>query len=363
MPQIWTLNARGSFFLEVVSEYLSLSNDAVRNLITGSLDGLIKELASRGLDYKSTEQALIPHRGDRREIAFLFDTMRISSHWYGRTVAEAILPTLDKRLTCSVLVGDLIHSNQEIAKRILLKELVPNKVSEIVDTSQLYCVYLNNLTETMAMAIHDALKSCEFYFGYVDATYATPVKDWLSFTLINAYVKITSKFVCGHEDDAPRGTNSNMPGWPLEELGYQCFSVPSTLFDLLMNYKIERRVFKGFESDTSFSLNAISSDPRPMSEMKVLVEDAKLAYLRTHKAGSLELAGLERMTVEELSLILETKLRNNYIYNLTFLEEWNTSKFNLILEFMDPETSRPMKFLAVMKYLPQGNELRLVTLY
>lgn len=363
MNSIWTLDARNSMFLEVLSEYFNLSSADTRSLIVDLHQGIISELNARGLSYESTKQALIPQNGQRKECAFLFDTSKISSFSYGRVVAEAFLPTIERELTCSVLVGDLSHPKQEIAIKTLLDELLLTRSSIPIHTSQLYCVYLNNLSETMMMSIDGALKSFDFYFGYVETTYSTPVKDWLSTILLAIYVKTKDKFISGHEDDAPKGANWNGPNWPLEDLNYQIFSVPASLFDVFMSYKIERRVIKGFESDSTLALNAISGNSSLISGMKVQVEEAKLEYLRSAKAGSLELAGLAQLTSEELGTVLTAKLKNNYLYNLRYLEEHDTSLFNLILDFTDPHTSRPLKLVGAMEYLAERNELRLVTLY
>jgi hypothetical protein len=360
---IWTLDARDSVYLEVITEYFNHSDQMVRRHITESLDSLSDELTSRGLNYKSLKNALIPHRGDKLERAFLFDRAKISTPSYGGVIGEAVLSTIGRQQIYSVLDGDLWHSDQETAKRILYDELVSSDAAAIADTEQLYCVYLNNLTRSAARSIDDALSDVDFYFGYVDTTYSTPTKDWLSFVLSTSYVKVGTKFICGHEDDSAIGTNTNMPNWPLEESNYKCFSVPRTLFHLLMSYKIERQVTPGFESDSSFSVNAISDGARPVHEMEVVVEAAKREYLLGAKSGSMELAGVEQMTNEELALSLQSKLRSNYIYNLRYREATNTSLFNIVLEFPVSGRPKPVKLLAGMEYLSESNELKLVTLF
>jgi hypothetical protein len=80
---------------------------------------------------------------------------------------------------------------------------------------------------------------------------------------------------------------------PFEEYGYDCISLRSDLEGVLLSYKIESPVFDGFEADREMSINAVNASPSTLDGFDVQVEDAKLAYIKGAKAGSMHHAGLE----------------------------------------------------------------------
>lgn len=362
MLPIFTLNARDSVMLDVVSQYFELSDAQMQREIRSAHDHVVEVLARKGVAYAALRGGLVPQTA-RREMGFVFDSARIDNGWYGRNVAERMVPLFDRRVTCSILVGDLILANQDVAFSLLQRGLVLHKPCEVVTTSQLYCVYVNNLSDAMVALIHQGLLPYEPYVGYIDATYSSKVKNWLSMTLVHAYLKHKDVFICGHEDDRDDDEDVNMHAWPLEELDYGVRSLQSMYFDLLLAYKIERAVYPGFESDIRFALAAISDDPRDLSNMTVEIEEAKARYLRNEKKGSLSAAGLDALTTDELSQLIRSKLMENYIYHLRFGEEHGRSLFNLVLEFPNPRHATPSRLMGSFDYSPERSALRLVTLF
>lgn len=111
---IWTLEARDSVMLEVVTSYFELSPDAVRAEIRSGHEIAIEALAEKGVAYADLRNPLVPQR-DRAERAFLFDTDRIEESWYGLPAAEALIPLLPRELSCCIQLGDLIIEDQELA--------------------------------------------------------------------------------------------------------------------------------------------------------------------------------------------------------------------------------------------------------
>lgn len=89
----------------------------------------------------------------------------------------------------------------------------------------------------------------------------------------------------------------------------------------------------------------------------------KLEYLRSHKRGSIELAGLEGITTEQLSALIAAKLESNYIYNLKYLEEHDASLFNLLLELPNDLREDPVRLMASLRYMPRDGILKLVTMF
>jgi hypothetical protein len=167
----------------------------------------------------------------------------------------------------------------------------------------------------------------------------------------------------GHEDDVDNEQDVNMRGYPFEEYGFECRSLQSSLFDLLLSYKIERPVFRGFETDWEFSINAVNPSPVPLSQLNVKVEASKFEYLLAEKAFSLKRIGLMASTHRELEDIIQEKLSSNYIYNMCYDDEDETTKFDILLEVRTCDASAPFRTLVALKYVPKERCLRLITLY
>src|SRR5262245_55130109 len=138
---IWTLEARDSVMLEVISSYFELGPEAMRAEIQRAHRLTIDAIAAKGVAYGDLRNALVPQR-NRQERAFLFDTSRIESGSYGYAVAEEILPLLPLDLSCSIQLGDLILERNLQDRGIELlndyAELI--RPVELANTNQLYCV-------------------------------------------------------------------------------------------------------------------------------------------------------------------------------------------------------------------------------
>lgn len=56
-------------------------------------------------------------------------------------------------------------------------------------------------------------------------------------------------------------------------------------------------------------------------------------------------------------------MKDNYLYNLTYLASFNTIKFNILLELPRVDRKLPMKIIAAFEYLETYKELRLITMF
>jgi hypothetical protein len=182
-------------------------------------------------------------------------------------------------------------------------------------------------------------------------------------TLANSFLKAKRLIIQGHEDDRDDSEDVNMVGYGFERFGYTCKSFRATYHDLFLHYKIERGVYPGFESDTLFSLNAISSVVVPLNECEVQVEDAKLGYLREHKEGSLKRSGLLATSREQLEESLRQRLAENYIFNMVYTPEHGTMKFNTVLALYPEDTEKCFKLLVALEYKPLSKVVRLITMF
>lgn len=360
---VHTLNARGNVMLEVIRDYFELSPDQMLFQIQQMRDQVARILNSKGVVYEDLRAALVPDRG-KLEIALIFDTMKIEDSWYAYQVFEHIIPLLDLRTKNSILVGDYIgeNSQQETLFEAFCEAVCPIRQVDYRHSSQFYVVYINNLTDTAFQKLADGLLDYEAYVGCVNTTYQSFFKTLLSMMLVNLCLKVGSKIIQGHEDDRDDAENVNLSGMPFEKNGYDCISLRSDLEGVFLSYKIESPVFNGFEADRKMSINAVNASPSTLDGFDVQVEDAKLAYIKGAKGGSMHHAGLEGVSLEELQAIIKQKLRSNYIYNMSYLEEHNVTKFSIIIE-VEGKDGHPFRLMAALDYRPDDKILRLVTLY
>ena len=57
------------------------------------------------------------------------------------------------------------------------------------------------------------------------------------------------------------------------------------------------------------------------------------------------------------------RITASYIYNLTFLEEHDVIKFNLIIAVPREDGGHPTRLTAALEYRPDEAALRVITLY
>ncbi|MDR6871124.1 hypothetical protein J2Y55_002132 [Bosea sp. BE125] len=361
---IHTLNARGNIMLEVMRDHFKLTPQHMQREIQGMRRMLEDALSKKGISYEKLKSALVPDQ-KRREIALVFDTLTIESSWYGFDVFKRIIPLLEKKSNHSILVGDYLDQPGQTDRLFAAFEESVNlrRNVEFRHPTQFYIVYLNNLSASMIQRFDEGLKDYEAYVGFADTTYASVFKLYLSTMLVNLGIKHGSLFIQGHEPDRPETDDVNMCGYPFEASGFVCRSISADLEGVLLTYKIERPVFQGFEVDTEFALNAISVQPLPLDDFTIEVEDAKLAYVKSIKEGSVERAGLEAITPAELAGLIKAKISASYIYNLVFLAEHDVAKFNVIIELPSRASREPTRLLAALEYKPDQKVLRLLTLF
>jgi hypothetical protein len=361
---IFTLDARDNIYLDVVKDYFKLDKDRIHHEINGTFQELLSILNSKKINYQDLKGALIPH-SDRREIAFVFDTLQIKSAWYGLPVFSNLIPLLDKKSSNSILCGDYIGKDQQAEKlhSVFFEHINSNKQIEYKHHTQFFIVYINNLTDTMVDNINSGLTTFSPYVGFFDLTYSSFIKTYLSTILVHLVVKCKTTIISEHEPDRSNDEDVNMHGYPFEENGYKCKSLQEMYFMLFLSYKIERKGFEGFESDTSFSLNAISKNVLDITDFSLLIEEDKLGYLLRAKEANLKRAGIINLTISELEQFVKNEISNNYIYNLTFLKEFGTVKFNIMIETKTKDTKESIRLNVALEYKAADKTLRLITMY
>jgi hypothetical protein len=361
---IFTLEARGNVFLEVMRDYFGLDRAQIFREINANFLGLLQVLKAKQIEYASLKNALIP-RPDRSEVAFVFDSADIDSNWYGYEIFDRLLPALDKRGVHSVLCGDYTGEAriQGKLRMELLANVVLNRQVNWKHSSQYFLVYINNLSRFMVAELTRALSPYKAFVGYAECNFPSFFKTYLSMILVSGFVKAGRYVIQGHEDDRPDEDDVNMTGYPFEENGNTCRSVQSSLYDLFLTYKIERAVYPGFESDTLFSLNSISSSVVPLEDCELDLEESKLKYLVEKKYDSLKRSGFINFARHEIETKIRERLANNYIFNLTYIEAYQTMKFNTVLNMALDGPEVVAKLLVALEYKPAKKRLRVVTMF
>lgn len=348
--------------LEVVASLGDHSDAEMQREILQAQEETIRLLEAKDVDYGQLRNALVPQH-KREELALVFDTSRTNSSWYGREVASQVVPLLHRSLSCCLLHGDLIIHDQDIGVGLLNEFLIQIKDVSLVNTNQLFCIYINNLSKRMVDDIVAALTPYEPFVGHVVATNSSKMKDWFSTTLVPAYLKARHVVISGHEDDAPENADYNMKGWPWEERQYICRSIPDMYAHLLLAYKIERRVYPGFENDARFALAAIAGESVALDELEVEISNEKFEYLRAHHWPGMERAGLNQLEIDEFAEIVKAKISDSYFYKLEIDREHEVSKFNLMLEQANPRSQVVTRIVGAFEFAAETKTVRLITAY
>ena len=364
MDTIYTLNARGNCLLEVMTDYLKLSNEDIRGEINVQFQSLLRVLNSKSIKYTDLRSCLTPSI-KKKEIILVFDSSQITNAWYGNEVFKKILPLLDYETSHSFLCGDYLSNglSQDRLKQEMFTNIKGRNPSKFSHSSQYYFVYINNLTDNLLNKIDNGLKQFKPYVGYIDITFSCFMKQHVSFYLVNEFIKHKEIVICGHEDDRDNHDDINMSGYPFEENKYNCCSLQGSLFDIFLSYKIERPVFEGFERDINFAINSVSNNVLDIGDLNVEIADEKLKYLKENKSGIMKKADFINFERKDIESLIQEKIRGNYLYDMTYLKDHKTIKFNLIIEKKVNNIISPIIRLRVtLEYIPDKETLRLITM-
>lgn len=364
IKSIHTLNARDNVMLEVIRDYFKLTPRHMFKEIQGMRQSIEEALAKKEIIYDRLKSALVPSQ-NRRDIALIFDTMKIDSSWYGADVMGRVIPLFEEKSNHSVLLGDYLDRPNQMEQlfEAFAEAVKPRRLIEFHHPTQFFVVYVNNLTDAMVTRLDDGLACYSAYAGIAEMSYGSAFKTYLSTMLVNSFIKHGKIIIQGHEPDRDPRENINMNGYRFEENGYVCRSVCGDLMGVMLSYKIERAVYPGFQVDTEFALNSIGLTPSDLNDFEIEIAAAKLEYLKDEKSGSIARAGLAETTTEALAGLIREKISASYIYNLTFLEQHDVAKFNIIIELPARDGRPATRLLAALACDQSRRVLRLLTLF
>lgn len=195
-PTIFTIDAREHGFLEGIQKHFKLSPDQMFIEIRTAFNGLINVLNKKKIPYDSLKNALVP-QNDGKEIAFVFDSKKFESGWYGYEVFEILIPLLDREAIASILCGDYIGEEKDSAflRSLFFDHIVSHDTIDYIHHGLFYIVYINNLSDRQFDTIHEGLQPSRGYVGYFDLTFSSPIKTVLSGMLIRTFLKAKSNIL------------------------------------------------------------------------------------------------------------------------------------------------------------------------
>ena len=336
----------------------------MRDAIEGMLAQAEEILESKGLSYGNLKSTLVPNR-KRREVALVFDVLNMRESRYSIPIYSALIPLLRPQSNHSILAGDYIGDidQQDLLRRSFFESVELIRPVQWNSSDQFFIVYVNNLTDNMINTLGDGLAAFEPFVGLADTTFASNFKWCLSTMLVNVCLKYKNIILMAHEGDQDNSEDVNLSNFPCEDFGYMYRSLDDTYFGVFLSYKIERPVIQGFGSDTVLSINAVSSDPLPITDFHILVEPKKFHYLSDEKTAILKRIGLLDGDASLLQDMIVERISSNYIYNMEHDDQHNVTKFNIILEIRPTDNGPPQRVLAALEYEPTERCLRLITLY
>lgn len=338
----------------MIRNHFNLDSISIRREIEMAYGETVGLLRRKGVDYNNLRAALSP-KGDSSEAAFLFD----SEIEYGPDPFRRALRMLDAQHSCSILTGDLIGLPEDLSRALLEKYVTWTRRPNLLRSSQLYGIYINNLTPGRLESLRSSLETMPSYVGFSDVTYSSPFKTWMSISLSPSYVKLPKVFITAHPDDLPEQENEDGRGWLHE--GQRYISIASAYFDTFLSFKIETQPSHVDHEDVQFSLNSISDYPLDLASLDVEITQEKLGYLQKEKTASLDHAGLSELSVNEIRTQISSKMRSNYIYNLRYHTGRGQSFFNIMLEF--PREGRNFRMTVALEYLPLKQALKVITAF
>lgn len=356
---IYTIDARDNFYLESMAEATKLDDKAVYDVMDYMFEECLAELKKVKVNYTDLKNSLIPQK-HKLEIAFVFDSQKTESDIYGAQIITKLISLFDKRSCNSILIGDLIGPRQadDALKSAFFHFLVQEKEIQYISNDLFFIVYINNLSDLAFNNIRQGLTDYKPYIGYFDVTFSNVLKHYLSTILIRNFIKDRDQIITSDED-----TGYHNPTWyPFHEYGFKCKSINSLYYGVFLSYKIERPASLSDE-DIKFSLNAVSKAVFKLSDFQLIIEEPKLQYLITNKKDNLERADMLKMSLTELQDQIKIKIDSNYIFNLCFLPDSHTIKFNIMLETAQKEIGKRMKLIVALEYRAYDKILRLITMF
>ncbi len=356
---IYTFDSRNYMLWDFLKEYEKINPLEMNEILDKSYNEMILQLDRNGIKYSDLKNLLIPQK-HKKEICLVFDSSKIKHSMYGLEVFKIYFPTIEKIEKTCVFAGDLIANkiHQEKVK-IILNESI-NKVNEsnYMHSTQYYLIYLNNLSNSDFNNIINAVSKFKEFFGYIDTTFASPIKNLISTCIFQQYFKYKKNIVMSKIMDED---GLNNIGYPFEDYDFSCKYINETEYNSFLCYKIFRPYYSFDEDDQLFSINTITSKISKLKDFDILIEDKKFKYLQQIKLNNESKLGLDKIQKQDLIRLIKHYYNPNYIYNIEF-NNHGVYKFNLILD-LELKKNDFKRFILAFKYNFEEEVIELITMF
>jgi hypothetical protein len=358
-----TLNARDNALIHLIFfEFAKSDPRLFQQAMQEEAKQIRSLLASRNIRYEALKSSLVP-TGDGVQAVFFYDWRDDPSWNYAVAFAKKYLPSLRKDLRTSVLHGDL-HGMQGPMPIAAMEAALVKPRPQSVDWQVQYAVYFNNLRPGDVTRIHESLLNEPRYMGYVDVSFASSVRDFLSRTITSRWVISGRKVILAHDDDDSLVSNEDPVDYDLPAYGYEIVSLLDAYFTGFFSYKIEATDAQQAADDRILNLAAITGELIDAQSINVLVHPDKLDKYLLRDENKLRLMtniGLQDIAPDQLASVVKRKLSQSYVYDLRFAVD-GTPLFAVAAEFEKPEGGLTRRLLA-LKYDQTRHVISLVTMY
>lgn len=374
---IHAINAYTNVFIEATANELNLADSEIQALIGGMFNNVNETLEKRNINYSDLRWALTP-RSDRSEVAFIFDSSKAVSPFYGEEFSEIWLAAMDiaggPRKT-AILEGDILEPLTNRARQAIDQQLSysDSRNNSRNATRQYFVVYFTNVSGSQLEVLDQQMHSkSNAYLGYIDCSCWSPFKGALLLPQVG--LRIENRMITVEDDEG----NANLRGYPFKDFGYEVVGVDEILYGTMLEFRIDIGASQWSAQDTSVSIGALSGVLRDISSMNLILDEARFKYLTDEVAGhgtSILKAGLAGLSRHRLTDAIKKELSKGLLYNLRSVEGSKIVKgvkvsepkndalmFSVQVEFPDI-TNTPQRYQVGVKYDTAKHRGEIVTMY
>jgi len=366
--KIYTFDTRDLLIWDLLKDSYHLNGRQIFTEVQSVFNPMIKRLNQINVPYDKLKNVLIPQK-DKFEICFIFDSQRIDVADYGTPILKSIIPLLANLEKTAVFFGDLIgpeNSYGQIALRSIMEQSITfYRNLDYRHSSQYFIVYITNLTLKVIESIHTSLKENLFYIGYANLTYQCFLKDIVSVS-INQKMLFYKKIVIlpVTEDDTIddcKPINYTMINF--KDFGYSIRNIGQIPFSSFLSFKIARRYSESDVSDQIFALNTVIENPLPINKYELLIDPAKLQYLKDKKIGILKKSGIEQLDIDNFIKIIKYNINSNYLFNMDYNQNFECLKANTFIDICNANDGKLQKCMLSFQIDNKKKALRFITMY
>lgn len=350
------INSRNSFLFDILK-----NDDEIFLKDLHNFDKIMKEkLLTKEIKYSDLKTIL--SRGNKGDIAFVFDWTKIDDPLYGEYVLKLIMPKLYNNNFCflhgdySIYSENLLEKNFEI---VLLKEALYEEYNTNTEPSSLYIVYFTNIGIKKAKEINDFLKEEHSYVGFCDLNLNGSFKTLLSTILCQPFIKYGKNIIEPSYETEYIEKNDYPNFLVLKNYDYNFFNVNFDYYSIFLEYRIPLTI-KESDKDLYYSLKFLNANVNYnlIKNLNIVITDEKILYLLKEKDYIFNKWNMNDIGIirDFLTIKIKQSLLIGEIFDLEFMDKYNVFKFNIYMENFGK------KYKIGLKLLVDKRELFFLTL-